>query len=67
MQRADLGLPASRYLFFGGFLFSRFGAFLFPMHTVSHIRAILTTEMDFEPAFVNPCIPFDAFPQCTLE
>jgi hypothetical protein len=39
VQRADLGLPASRYLFFGGFLFSRFGAFLFPMHTVSHIRA----------------------------
>jgi hypothetical protein len=33
----------SDHFFFGGFLFSRFGASLFPMHTVSHIHACLTT------------------------
>jgi hypothetical protein len=34
--------------FFFGFLFSRFGASLFPMHTVSHIRARLTTPLDLK-------------------
>ena len=37
------------YLFFGGFLFSRFGAFLFPMHTVSHIRLRLATSATGNP------------------
>jgi len=64
-----IGLTARRHVyfqadFFFGFLFSRFGAFLFPMHTVSHIRARLTTPFGFKNRYQ---LPFDAFTQRTLE
>jgi hypothetical protein len=47
------------YLFFGGFFFSRFGAFLFPMDTVSHIRVRLASS------WIKSA--FDASLQRTLE
>jgi hypothetical protein len=44
--RGAITIDAKAYLFFGGFRFSRFGASLFPMKTVLHIRVRLASSMD---------------------
>jgi len=46
--RGGMAIIDTQADFFFGFLFSRFGASLFPMHTVSHIRARLTTPLDLK-------------------
>src|SRR3979411_2242373 len=47
-MRGAIMLGAQADLFLGGFLFSRFGASLFPIRTVSHIRACLTSSSEFQ-------------------
>jgi hypothetical protein len=46
--RGGMAIIDTQADFFFGFFFSRFGASLFPMHPVSHIRAHLTTPVDLK-------------------
>ena len=66
-MRGSMAIDAQADFFFGGFLFSRFGAFLFPMPTVSHIRVRLTSPVDLKRHCRRGHVWFDAVPQRTLE